>query len=135
MTPHDRVEIACMEPVCDPSAASVQNSCLCLQRPFTGKRRLLEAPARRFDIDVARIHRAAARRRDILRFLIAEVGFGDFKLPQSAPISGPCASTETDSFRFRRRLALLPAIVEFSFLIFRSCLRHSDDRAPVLPHR
>jgi hypothetical protein len=66
---HDEVEIARMKLVCDPPASSVRHSRLCLQRPFTGKRPLVEAQARRNGIDVARIHRAAARRREILRQL------------------------------------------------------------------
>src|SRR5207247_1992928 len=43
------------------------------ERPFTGKRALIEAQARRNSIDVAGVHRGSARRREILRFVVADV--------------------------------------------------------------
>ena len=72
-----------MKPVRDPPAGSVQHGGLCLHRPFTGKRPLIEAQARRNGVDVARVHRGTARRREILRFLMADVGFGRL---QAAPV-------------------------------------------------
>jgi hypothetical protein len=65
---HDEMEIARVKPVCDPPAGSVQQGRLCLQRPFTGKRPVIEAHAGRNGIDVGRVQLGAARRREILRF-------------------------------------------------------------------
>jgi hypothetical protein len=67
---HDEVEIARMKPVRDPPAGSVQHGSLCLHRPFTGKRPLIEAQARRKRIAVTRVQHGTARRREILGFAL-----------------------------------------------------------------
>ena len=86
---HDEVKIARVKAECDPPAGSVQHGRLCLHRPFTGKRPLIEAQARRNGIEVARVHRSTARRREILRFVMADVGFGRL---QAVPV---CADLGT----------------------------------------
>ena len=81
--PHDEVEIARMKPERDPPAGSVQHGSLCLHRPFTGKRPLIEAQARRSGIESARVHRGTTGRRELLGFVMADVCFGRL---QAAPI-------------------------------------------------
>ena len=90
---HDEVEIARMKPECDPPAGSVQYGSLCLHRPVTGKRPLIEAQARRNGIQVPRVHRGAARRRELLRFVMANVCFGRL---QAAPVRGHLWTTRLE---------------------------------------
>src|SRR4051812_8280628 len=73
---HDQVEIARMKLVCDSPATRVQHGRLCLYGPFTGQRPLIEAQARGNDVQPTRVHRSTARRREVLRFLMANVCFG-----------------------------------------------------------
>ena len=80
---HDEVEVARMEPARDPSAGSIQRRSFRVHRPFTGKRPLIEAQARRNGIQATRVYRNTARGGEILTSMVAEICFGR---PQVGPV-------------------------------------------------
>ena len=90
---HDEVKIARMKPVCDSPAGSVQHGSLCLQRPFTGKRPLIETQARRNGIAVTAVCRGTARRRELLSSLMADVCF---RRLQAVPVRGHLGTTHLE---------------------------------------